>query len=241
MSEFNEMNRSAYVNGELSLKDYMTRVYLKMGGGLLVTAVVAALGYFTGFWYNFLMATGTIGYLLLVVAQFGIVIALSSKITTMNPQTASILFYAYAALTGMTFSTLFMAYGIDTVFASFAFTAVLFFSMAVIGRYTKVDITKFSGILMGGLIALFVASIVSMFIPAIRNSLVISYLGIILFLGITAWDSQRISSFYYATNNGYGTAGANLAVYGALELYLDFINIFLYVIRIVAGNRSRRN
>ena len=156
----------------------------------------------------------------------------------MSTNTATGLFYGYAVVTGLTFSTLFYAYDASTIAISFLFTAVVFFSCAIIGRFTNVDLSRFSGIMMGGLVALILVSILGMFIPAIGNSLLLSYVGILLFCGITAWDMQRIMSLYYQTNGGYGQTGANLAIYGAFELYLDFINLFLRILS-VFGNRRR--
>ena len=177
-------------------------------------------------------------YMLAIAVEFGIVIYLSSRLTTMSTNTATGLFYGYAVVTGLTFSTLFYAYDASTIAISFLFTAVVFFSCAIIGRFTNVDLSRFSGIMMGGLVALILVSILGMFIPAIGNSLLLSYVGILLFCGITAWDMQRIMSLYYQTNGGYGQTGANLAIYGAFELYLDFINLFLRILS-VFGNRRR--
>jgi FtsH-binding integral membrane protein len=115
----------------------------------------------------------------------------------------------------------------------------MFFCCAIIGHTTNVDLTKFSGLLIGGLIALVVATILSLFIPVLRDSLIISYIGVLLFLVITAWDMQKIKQFYYGTQGGMGTLGGNLAVYGAFQLYLDFINLFLRILQIL-GSRSNR-
>lgn len=233
MSEFNTQARGF---AQDDVNAYLVKVFGKMGLGLAVTAIVAAVCYFTNAWYYWYSLTGGIGTILLIVAQFGVVIGLSSKITTMETSTANILFLAYAALTGFSFSTLLYVYTEGAVFGAFAFSAVLFGSCAVIGATTNRDLSKFSTLLMGGLIALVVATIASMFIPALANSLLISYLGVIIFLGLTAWDMQRVKSMYYSVG-GYGQVADNLAIYGAFELYLDFINIFLYVLRIF-GSRS---
>lgn len=175
--------------------------------------------------------------MLLVFVQFGLCISMGHNLIDRDTRTTNLLFMCYAAVTGFTFSTLFAVYGTGTLVGAFAFTSVLFFSMAIIGHTTNVDISRFSGLLMGGLIALLITTVVSMFIPALRSSLLISYLGIVVFLGLTAWDMQRIKQIYYQTG-GYGTAAENLAVYGAFELYLDFLNIFLYVLRILGTSRD---
>lgn len=243
MSEFNQSQ--TYVNeAGTTLNAYITKVFTMMGIAVLITAAVAFAGYMSlingGLLYNAYMSGAiSIGYIVCMIAQFGVCIFLSMRITKMETRTATILLYAYAALTGVTFSVLPMAFDIATVFTAFAFAAVMFFCCAVIGHTTSVDLTKFSGLLIGGLIALVVATVASIFIPALRESLVISYIGVLLFLVITAWDMQKIKQFYYGTQGGIGTLGGNLAVYGAFQLYLDFINLFLRILRIL-GSRSNR-
>ena len=243
MSEFNQSQ--TYVNeAGTTLNAYITKVFTMMGIAVLITAAVAFAGYMSlingGLLYNAYMSGAiSIGYIVCMIAQFGVCIFLSLRITKMETRTATILLYAYAALTGVTFSVLPMAFDIATVFTAFAFAAVMFFCCAVIGHTTSVDLTKFSGLLVGGLIALVVATVASIFIPALRESLVISYIGVLLFLVITAWDMQKIKQFYYGTQGGIGTLGGNLAVYGAFQLYLDFINLFLRILRIL-GSRSNR-
>lgn len=236
MSEFNTQARGF---AQDDVNAYLVKVFGKMGLGMLVTAIVAAITYFTGGYYYFYSALGSIGTVVLCVVEFGVVIYLSSRITTMATGTANALFLVYCAITGFTFSTLIAGYGIGTVFEAFAFAAVLFGSCAIIGHTTHRDLSKFSTLIMGGLIALVVASIASIFIPALRNSLIISYLGVIIFLALTAWDMQKIKSLYYQVG-GYGQVAENMAIYGAFQLYLDFINIFLYVLRIL-GSRSSRD
>ncbi|HCV55898.1 MAG: Bax inhibitor-1/YccA family protein [Galactobacillus timonensis] len=240
MSEFNR-DQTVYVNEQAGLKDYIVGVFTKMGIALLITAASAYGLYASNLIGRMAMSSpGILSmlYMLAIAVEFGIVIYLSSRLTTMSTNTATGLFYGYAVVTGLTFSTLFYAYDASTIAISFLFTAVVFFSCAIIGRFTNVDLSRFSGIMMGGLVALILVSILGMFIPAIGNSLLLSYVGILLFCGITAWDMQRIMSLYYQTNGGYGQTGANLAIYGAFELYLDFINLFLRILS-VFGNRRR--
>ena len=240
MSEFNR-DQTVYVNEQAGLKDYIVGVFTKMGIALLITAASAYGLYASNLIGRMAMSSpGILSmlYMLAMAVEFGIVISLSSRLTTMSTNTATGLFYGYAVVTGLTFSTLFYAYDASTIAISFLFTAVVFFSCAIIGRFTNVDLSRFSGIMMGGLVALILVSILGMFIPAIGNSLLLSYVGILLFCGITAWDMQRIMSLYYQTNGGYGQTGATLAIYGAFELYLDFINLFLRILS-VFGNRRR--
>lgn len=243
MSEFNQSQ--TYVNeAGTTLNAYITKVFTMMGIAVLITAVVAFAGYMSlvsgGFMMQAYMSGAmSIGYIVCLIAQFGICIFLSMRITKMETKTAQILLYAYAAVTGITFAVLPLAFDVATVFSAFAFAAVMFFCCAIIGHTTSVDLTKFSGLLIGALIALVVATLLSFFIPVLRDSLIISYIGVILFLVITAWDMQKIKQFYYGTQGGIGTIGGNLAVYGAFQLYLDFINLFLRILRIL-GSRSNR-
>jgi FtsH-binding integral membrane protein len=241
MSEFRP-NETVYTTDEerRGLSNYMAGVFGKMGIGLLVTAAAAFLVHSLGLVERLYVSNPTmlmVLYLACVVAEFSIVIGLSRNLLNMQTSTATALFYTYAAITGMTFSVLLEVYAAGTVAIAFAFSALVFFSSAIIGHFTDKDLTSLSGILTGGLIALIVCSILGMFIPAIGDSLLLCYLGIGIFVALTAFDTQRLKKIYYETSGGYGTAGANLAVYGAFELYLDFINIFLYVLRIF----GRRN
>lgn len=241
MSEY----RYSTMSSEAGFKAYMSSLYAKMGIAMAITAAIAACGYYSlisgnafgQFLYGILSGYG---YLFVVIAQLVICVVMSSKLTTMNSGAVTGLFYGYAALTGVTFTILPLAYGVNTVFTAFLFTAVMFFCCAIIGKTTNVDLSKFSGLLIGGLTAMVIASVLSMFIPALRESLFISYFGIILFLFLTAWDIQRIKQFYYGTAGGQGVLGENLSTYGAFQLYLDFINLFLQVLRIF-GSRSNRD
>lgn len=226
-----------------SLQQYITGVFLNMGLGLGVTALVAFLGYYSivtgGFMYN-LITTGAFNMLMWIMmfVQLGICVALSHKVTSMQAGSAKVLFIIYAALTGFTFSFLPLAFGEATVFTAFLFASVMYIAAAVIGHFTRIDLTRFQGIFIGGLIALIVVSLIGMFVPAIGNSMFIGYAGVLLFLAITAWDMQRIKAFYYQSQGSYELQ-ESLSIFGAFELYLDFINIFLYVLRIL-GNRSRK-
>jgi len=222
------------------LRTYLTKVFTNMALALGVTTIVAVLCFMSlingGIVYSLL--SNSVFALLLFVIQIVLVMSMSKSVMSGTPTQTRLLMLGYSALTGLTFSVLPMAYGLYNVFVAFIFAAVLFISMACIGHFTSVDISKFSGLLTGGLIALVIMSVLSMFIPVLRNSLLMGYLGLALFLGITAWDMQRIKQMYYQI--GEGTIRDNLSIYGAFQLYLDFINIFLYVLRIL-GSRSSRD
>lgn len=235
-------NYNRVYSGEQTLQQYMTKVFAVMGSGLAITAIVAGLGYYSlftgGIFAQIYVRFYSIISIVSLFVQLGICFAMGKGIATRSVGKTRMLFYIYSAITGVTFSFLPLAFGVATVFTAFAFAAVMFISCAVIGHFTNVDMSKFSGLLMGGLFALVLITLLGMFIPAIGNSMLISYVGVALFLGLTAWDMQRIRAFYYQSA-GDATLTGNLAVYGAFELYLDFINIFLYILRIMGSSSSR--
>lgn len=232
-------NNGVFENSTYTLKTYIDKVMLRMAGGVGVTALVAWLGYQSlingGFMYNLLYGGAAIAWIPFI-AEMAIAVALGSGLTRMSNTTANILFYVYAAITGVTFSVLPLAFGTATVFQAFVFAAAMFACCAIIGKFTNVDLSKFSGLFFGALMALILMSLLSSFVPVLQNGLIIGYVGIIVFLAITAWDMQRITSSFYQVPDG--TVKENLATYAAFELYLDFINIFLYVLRIFGNSRS---
>lgn len=240
MSEFNQSN--IYERDETSgLKAYITRVFTIMGGGLALTGFVAWQGYKSlmlgrGFIANLFYGFPQISWILLI-AEFGIVIGLSAGLRKMSTGLATGLFLAYALITGLTFSYIPFLYGIHTVFTAFVYAAVLFVSCAIIGHTTSVDLSRFSGLMIGGLVSMVVVGILSIFIPILRNNILFGYIGLILFLFLTAWDMQKIKGFYYGVEEG--RLKNNLAIYGAFELYLDFLNMFLYLLRIL-GRGSKK-
>ncbi|HCK89103.1 MAG TPA: BAX inhibitor (BI)-1/YccA family protein [Erysipelotrichaceae bacterium] len=237
-----EYNRSGYYGESAgSLNAYVTKVFGHMGIGLLITAAVAFLGYYsasTGGLFLRVLTTAPWLTFVFCIAELGIAIAFGAGLTRFSPAVCRLLFFVYSALTGITFAFLPMYYGLGTFFTAFLFAAVLFVCCAVIGHTTNIDLTRFSGLLSGALLSLVIMTVISLFIPALRNSLFIGYAGLIIFLGITAFDMQKIRSFYYTSTEGY--LKENLAIYMAFQLYLDFINIFLYVLRIL-GSRNSRN
>ena len=239
MSEFNN-NAYTSIDSGTTLNGYIAKVFMHMGIGLALTAAIA-------FGLYILMASGSsLAYVLygmpwislvLLLVQLGLAIALGAGIMRFSTGTCRALFYGYAALTGVTFAVLPAAYGLGTFFTAFLFAAVLFGCCAVIGHTTNVDLTRFGGLLFGGLIALVIMTVVSLFIPALRNNIFIGYIGLFIFLVYTAFDMQKIRQFYYGV--GEGTIKENLAIYGAFQLYLDFINILLYILRILGNSRSK--
>ncbi|HCY06504.1 MAG TPA: BAX inhibitor (BI)-1/YccA family protein [Erysipelotrichaceae bacterium] len=238
MSEFNTNQNIVYVD-EGGFRQFLTGTFTNMAIGLLVSAGIAFMSFQSlingGFIYS--LITSGIGFYVLLFGQLGVAIAFSAGLNKFNPMVARILFMVYSAITGVTFGILPIAYGVTNTFMAFVFTSVLFVCMAIIGKTTKIDISRFSGLLVGGLFALIIISIASMFMNLPGSTLLISYLGVIIFLGLTAWDVQKLKAYYYSTEHDEEMR-SKLSIYGAFQLYLDFINLFLYILRIF-GNRSR--
>ena len=146
------------------------------------------------------------------------------------------LFLVYAALNGFTLSLVLLAFTATSVFSALVATAALFGAMSIIGYTTHVDLSKFGTFLMMGLIGLLIAMIVSIFINSGPLNLIISVVGVLLFTGLTAYDTQRIGRMA-AQMDAQGEAGAKLSVFGALKLYLDFVNMFLFILRLIGRRR----
>jgi FtsH-binding integral membrane protein len=213
---------------------FLTQVYGWMTGGLLVTAAAA--------WWTLntpallqAIAQNPLLLLLLIGAQLGAVIALSAAFDRLSFGVAAGLFVGYSALTGITLSTIFLVYTAASIASVFLITAGTFGAVSFWGATTKRDLTGMRSYLFMGLIGIILASVVNLFMRSSGLQLVISYVAVLVFTGLTAYDTQKLVEVH-RTGQAHGQAGAKLAVYGALRLYLDFINLFLALLRIL-GNR----
>ena len=236
LPQANATQATPYQN-EWSLNAYMTqvmrKVYVKMFLGLLVTAL-------TSF---FVMSNETVLLTLLqnralliglCVGELALVFALSMAINKLGPAVATILFYAYAVLNGVTLTPIFLVYTASSIGLTFMVTAGVFLAMSIYGYTTKADLTKFGTYMVMALIGLIVCSIINIFWANSVMDWIISFAGVIIFIGLTAWDTQKIKQMAQETDEA--NAG-KLATMGALSLYLDFINLFLYLLRFL-GNRE---
>lgn len=170
---------------------------------------------------------------LFVVLEFVLVIVLSWRCMKMSPVAAKICFILYAFVSGLTFSSIFVVYDIASIMMVFLVSSVIFGVMAFIGYKTNVDLSKLGFYLMMGLIAVIIVSVINIFIGSNGLEMALSIICVLLFIGITAFDVQKIKSLEES-----GLPEDNLAIYGALELYLDFINIFIDLIRIIGENKD---
>jgi FtsH-binding integral membrane protein len=213
---------------------FFNAVYAWMAAGLALTAVVA-------WWVSTrpdLMVQIFRGPILivLVVAELALVWTISAATQRLTAGAATALFLVYSALNGLTLSVLFLAYAHATLAGAFVVTAGMFGAMSLYGMFTRRDLTGMGSFLFMALIGLILASVVSIFWRNTVLATLINYAGVLIFVGLTAYDTQKLKYIATATAND-PRAAARLSVNGALSLYLDFLNLFLMLLRIMGGNR----
>lgn len=231
-----ERMREQGLAGE-SLGRFTAKTFVMMFLGLLVTFGVATVWYLTDMtWY----AYRTIPYfsIIMLVAELAVVIGMSHMIHKISVGTAAAFFFIYAALSGVTFSTYLYIYELGSFLLIFAATALYFGGMAVFGYFTNIDLSRIRTVLVGGLIFLIVANVLMLFIPglAVMDQVVCS-IGVVVFLAFTAYDTQKLKAMYQY----YSADGAMLkraSIIAALQLYLDFINLFLYLLRLFGRRKN---
>jgi len=216
------------------LRAYMLKVYNYMASGVLLTGIVA---YFTAQSPALLNAIyGTPLMWVVMLAPLGFVIFLSARINKMSASAAQTTFWIYAGVMGLSLAFIFIAYTGQSIARVFFITAASFGSLSLYGYTTKKDLSGWGSFLFMGLIGIIIASVVNMFMASTMMSFVISVVGVLIFAGLTAYDTQQIKSLYFA-GDGHEVA-TKKAVMGALRLYLDFINLFLMLLRLMGGGRS---
>lgn len=221
-----------------TLGRYTTQAFLWMTLGLLVTFAVSIVGYFTLLPVYLLIYTGTTGLIVLTVLEVIVVVALSAKLQSMPIGAARALFLVYAVLNGVVFSTYFLFFEVASMVLAFGAAALYFGVMAAVGYFAKVDFSRIRNLLLGGLIFLVVFGLLSMFIPALSVfDKVACLLGIVIFMLYTAYDTQKIKAFYYGFQ-GDDAMLAKASIISALSLYLDFINLFLYILRFLGKGKK---
>jgi hypothetical protein len=214
---------------------FMVRVYNWMGAGLGITGVMAFYIANTPTMLNILMGNPILP-IVLIVAQIGLVFWLASRVMQMSVSQATGVFLLYAGLTGITFSTLFVVYTAASITSTFLVTAGTFSAMSFYGYTTKKDLTSMGSFLFMGLIGLIIASLVNMFMQSPMLHWIITYAGVLIFVGLTAYDTQKIKEMNILGNEGTDE-DTKEAIRGALTLYLDFINLFLMLLRIMGDRR----
>ena len=220
---------------DLEVSQVMKRVYLKMFLALLVTSVSA--------WMcttiphiPYYLATHRWVYWGLLAVELLMVFGISGAVRKISSPMATLLFYLFAVLNGVTFSLIFLAYTPVSIFKTFLITAGVFGAMSVYGYFTDRDLTKIGNFLIMALFGLIIASIVNIFWANSTMEWIVSIAGVLIFIGLTAWDTQKIKQM--AQYGGGGLELSRLATIGALSLYLDFINLFLYLLRFFGSSRD---
>lgn len=232
----NNFNINAYDAPALDkqVSQVMKRVYVKMFLALLVTSFVAwIIG--TSHQFLYFMVTHSWVYWGLMLAELGMVIAISAAINKMSSSMATLLFYLFAIVNGAVFSIILSVYTADSIFKTFLITAGVFGAMSVYGYFTDRDLTKMGTFLYMALWGLIIAIVVNIFWANSTLEWIISIAGVLIFVGLTAWDTQKIKQMAAQMPNA---TDGRLATIGALSLYLDFINLFLYLLRFFGSSRD---
>jgi len=230
------MSYSPYLSSPtdvLRQQSVLTRVYAWMTAGLLTTGAIAMTVANSSALAGMIIGNPII-FFGLMIAEIAMVWVLSANLMRLAPAVATGMFLGYAALNGLTLSVIFLAYTRASIASTFFITAGTFATMSLIGYTTKRDLTQLGGMLFMALIGLIIASVVNMFVASSALAWVISYVGVLIFVGLTAYDTQKIKRMIAEVRGEDGEQ--RVAIYGALNLYLDFINLFLYMLRIL-GNR----
>lgn len=227
-------------SGSVSADNFMTRVFGWQAAGLFLSAMIAVLVANTPELITVLMQNKFLFYGLMI-AQFGAVIALSGFADKMSYSTMVAVFLGYAALTGTTLSVIFLLYTMSSIAMCFGIAASMFGVMAIYGYTTNADLSKMGSILFMGLIGIVIASLVNMFFQSSMASYVISWISVVIFTGLTAYDVQKIKSM--AMSSVYGESPteeflSKMSILGALTLYLDLLNLFLSLLNLF-GDRRR--
>ena len=207
-----------------------SKIFMWMFIGLAITF---GIGYYVSLNENMLYNVFAKYYFFFIIAELIVVFVLSLRIRKLQPTTAKVLFCAYSFLTGLTFSSIFVIYKLMSIMFVFGITSILFLIFALIGYYTKIDLSKIGTYLFMALIGVIICSIVNMFIGSAKFDLGITIVCLLIFIAYIAYDIQVIKRNLYLIPNE-----ENLAIYGALQLYLDFINIFIRLLRLFGNSRD---
>jgi FtsH-binding integral membrane protein len=239
-NQFNLSGNQSYTVASSNVRTFMSNVFSWMFLALIVTSVAA-------WWFAndlsllgmLLTVEGKMSILgwVVMLAPIGFVLLMSFAFNRLSYTTLIILFITYAALVGISMSFILLAYTLSSVFMTFAITAGMFGTMAVVGYTTKTDLTSFGRIMMMGLIGIVIATLVNMFMKSDMLNYIISYVGVAVFTGLTAYDVQKLKMIGEGTTYGEENT-KKLSILGALTLYLDFINLFLMLLRLFGDRRN---
>lgn len=220
---------------QVEVSNFIRKVYNWMAIGLGLTGIVALYVANSQRLIQFILWNPLI-FFGLVIGEVALVFYLSARVERMHPATATGLFILYAVLNGATLSFIFHAYTGTSIAQAFFISAATFVSCSIYGITTKRDLTSLGGFMAMGLIGIIIASVVNIFVRSSAMSIVVSYIGVLVFVGLTAYDTQRLKAI--ALSQSEGVVARKGSILGALALYLDFINLFLMLLRIVSWSRD---
>lgn len=222
---------------QILVNSFIRSVYNWMGIGLALTGFVAYYVANSEAMLRIIFGNQLV-FFGLIIGELGLVFYLSSRVHKIEASTATALFVLYAALNGATLSAVFLAYTSSSITSTFFICAATFGACSIYGMTTKRDLTSLGGFMTMGLIGIIIASVVNMFVRSTGMSMIISYIGVLVFVGLTAYDTQKLKTMALTQPAGVGAAVVRKgAILGALSLYLDFINLFLMLLRIL-GDRE---
>lgn len=233
MFERNELNIDSQF--EDTLKHNVSMTFVWMALGVAVSGIVAFLCY-NSLDFLFMLYYNRFMPFVLLAAQLGIAVVFTARLFKMKVTTVRILYFAYAALLGVTLAAITLVYDLGSVVMAFGLAVGYFGALAVIGYTTRMNLMRLGPVLFTGLIVLIIAEVIMMFMGMDINTLLIAGIGLALFTGLTAYDTQKMKKMYIQFQ-GDEDMIQRLSIYNAFQLYLDFVNIFLYILRFV-GNRD---
>jgi FtsH-binding integral membrane protein len=224
----------AQVGIDVGLREYMLRIYNYMASGLALTGIVAYA------FAQYLFANPALAHspvmFLIMLAPLGLVMWLSFGLNRMQASTAQLLFWLYAGVMGLSLASVFLVFTGVSIARVFFITAGTFGAMSLYGYTTRRDLSQFGSFLFMGLIGIVIAGLVNIFIGSSALQFAISVIGVIVFTGLTAWDTQQIKEMYYEGDDY--EMGSKKAIMGALRLYLDFINLFMMLMQLLGTRRD---
>jgi FtsH-binding integral membrane protein len=221
------------VGVDVGLRDYMLSVYNYMASGLALTGIVAYVAAASGF-YAAIAHTPLIW--LVILAPLGLVMLMSFGINKLAFSTLQLVFWLYAGLMGLSMAMVFLVFTGASIARVFFITAGTFAAMSLYGYTTRRDLSQFGSFLFMGLIGIVIASLINIFLASSAVQFAISVIGVLVFTGLTAWDTQQIKEMYYAADDG--EVAGKKAIMGALRLYLDFINLFMMLMQLLGTRRD---
>ena len=245
MSNFNNAQSSianlSQAQIDEGLRTHMLRVYNYMAAAVAMTGIVSWFSAATGLYQSLVFSSGgtTIMFYVITFAPLALVFYFASKISTMTAARAQSVFWLFSGLMGLSLSSIYLLYDPNAIFKAFLVTAGAFSSLSLWGYTTKKDLSPMGAFLVMGLFGLIIASIANIWVGGEQLSFLISIFGVLIFAGLTAWDTQKIKREWLNRVQYSGAVAAEKsAIMGALTLYLDFINLFLFILRFMGGNRD---